>query len=221
MDQVAWSNVNIVTGGASKAFKRGELLPEPADSEEAAQRQLLRIGGALRVVEVVYTADELAEQARQRGVTTAVRESALDVDGSLPLGAQVNNVAPGLPTMVDPSGSPVVIGDEDLRAEHEAARNAAAGKTAGAAASTAAAGGKTQTQTVKSAPAKPAASGPSGSAKSSSSAGSGGSSKGGAPAADADVKAWREYAATRGADTSKLASLSREDLIAAYGPPSS
>jgi hypothetical protein len=128
MDQVAWANVNVMVGGVPQSFKRGDLLPEAADTDESSQRQLLRTGGALRIVDVVYTPEELAERAQALGRATAAREVANDVDPSLPLGQQVpGSREPGLPTITEPSGSPVVIGNEETRATHErAAEDAAA-----------------------------------------------------------------------------------------------
>jgi hypothetical protein len=126
MDQVVWQTANVVVGGEHKAFNRGELLPEPASAEEANQRSLLRLGGAIRMVEVVYTPEELAEQAQARGEAAAAREAALDVDPALPAGEQQAGGEPGRPTLVAPGGAPVVIGDEDLRAEHEAQAEEAA-----------------------------------------------------------------------------------------------
>jgi hypothetical protein len=120
MDQVAWANANVTVGGDTTPYARGALLPEPTSPEEAAERSTLRLIGAIRSVEVVYTAEELAEQARARGQASAAREAALDVDPAAPLGQQVAGSAQsGPPTLVEPSGSPVVIGDEDLRSEHQ------------------------------------------------------------------------------------------------------
>ena len=122
MDQVAWANANILIGAAREPHSRGSLLPEPVTAEESADRQTLRLIGALRVVEVIYTPDELAEQARAQGAAVAARESAADVDPSLPLGEQVTGSAdPGPPVLAGGGGAPVVIGDEDLKAEHDKA----------------------------------------------------------------------------------------------------
>lgn len=132
MDQVAWANVNVRVGGVPKSYKRGDLLPEAADTEESSQRQLLRTGGALRVVDVVYTPEELAERAQALGAATAAREVANDVDPSLPLGQQVpGSREPGLPVITEPSGSPVVIGNEETRAEHAKEAEAAAAVSPG------------------------------------------------------------------------------------------
>lgn len=119
MDQVVWASVNVHAGGEPQCYKRGDLLPEASSSEEMAQRQLLRQGGALRIVEVVYTAEELADMARARGEATAAREAAADIDPNVPVAEQVTQPDPGLPVLREPSGSPVVIGDEDLRAAHQ------------------------------------------------------------------------------------------------------
>ncbi len=127
MDQVAWANANILVGDSRPPYPRGALLPEPATAEEAADRSLLRMIGAVRTVEVVYTAEELAEQARARGTADAAAAHAGEVDTTLPMGDQVTTPTPaGPPTLHGGTGAPVVIGDEDLKREHEAARKAAA-----------------------------------------------------------------------------------------------
>ncbi len=133
MDQAVWANVNVSVDGEHQAFARGALLPEPATADEASERNLLRLGGALRTVEVVYTPEELAEAARQRGETTATREAALDVDPTVPAGAQVPDPGTVPPTMMEPSGAPVVIGNEEMRDAHEkaAAKARPAGKDTG------------------------------------------------------------------------------------------
>lgn len=106
MDQVVWAQIGIHHDGENRYFKKGELLPAASDSEEASTRNLLRIGGAVRPVEVVYTAEELAAQSQIRAETTARHEAAPDTP-------------PGPPTLTSPAAAPVVVGDEDLRAEHE------------------------------------------------------------------------------------------------------
>lgn len=129
MDQAVWANVNVTVEGEHAAFARGALLPEPATAEEASERTLLRLGGALRTVEVVYTQDELADMARARGDATAAREAQFGVDPDLPMGDQMSGTATtGVSTMVEPSGSPVVIGNEEMRAEHAKAAKAAQGR---------------------------------------------------------------------------------------------
>jgi hypothetical protein len=116
MDQVVWSNCNVMVDGEHTSFTRGQLLPAAASQDELDQRTLLRLGGALRTVEVVYTAEELAEQAQQRGEATAARDAAYDVDPTLPSGQQMpGTMEPGRPTLMEPSGSPVVLGTEDDR----------------------------------------------------------------------------------------------------------
>jgi hypothetical protein len=75
-DQVVWANVNLMAGGEAQSFPRGALLPDAASAEEIANRSLLRIGGAIRTVEVVYTADELAAQARAMAEVTAAQNTA-------------------------------------------------------------------------------------------------------------------------------------------------
>jgi hypothetical protein len=125
MDQVVWQNVNLIAGGEPAVFKRGELLPEAADSEEIAQRAMLRAGGALRVVEVVYTEAELAEQARQRGEAAAQAEAQAGLNPMVPP-AEQEAPDPGPPVLpAGHGGSPVVIGDEEMRAEHEQAASEA------------------------------------------------------------------------------------------------
>jgi len=89
MDQVAWANVNVHAEGETKPFPRGALLPDAEDPEEASERSLLRIIGAIRTVEVVYTPDELAEQAKVRAETAAAAVTAHDVDPAKPMESQV------------------------------------------------------------------------------------------------------------------------------------
>lgn len=113
-DQVVWSNCNVFVDGEHQTFTRGALLPTAASPDEEAQRGLLRLGGALRVVEVVYTPEELAEQAQARAEATAEREAALDVDPELPLADQMPGTAePGAPTLTTPGGTPVVLGSAE------------------------------------------------------------------------------------------------------------
>lgn len=109
MDQVVWAQIGIHHDGENRYFKKGDLLPPASDSEEASTRNLLRIGGAVRTVEVVYTPDELAAQAQVRAETTARHEAAPAVPA-------------GPPTLTSPAAAPVVVGDEELRAEHEQAK---------------------------------------------------------------------------------------------------
>lgn len=136
LDQCVWASCSIATApGEVTAYKRGDLLPPVGSDEEAAQRTLLRLGGALRVVEVVYTAEELAEQATARGEQSAAAAVAHDVDPAVPMEQQAHGEAEaGLPTLTTTHGNPVVIGDEDLRAAHEqqaaAAEQAAAERAA-------------------------------------------------------------------------------------------
>jgi hypothetical protein len=66
-DQAMAREVTVRTGGKDRVFTRGDLLPPPTNDAEANTRTLLRIGGALRVVEVVYTPDEIAARSRQPG----------------------------------------------------------------------------------------------------------------------------------------------------------
>lgn len=66
-DQAAAKQITVVTAGKSVVYERGELLPPPASDEESNTRALLRLGGAVRVVEVVYTPDELATRSQHAG----------------------------------------------------------------------------------------------------------------------------------------------------------
>jgi hypothetical protein len=112
-DQVVWASVNILTASGSTPFTRGSLLPEPRP-EEAESRALLRLGGAIRTVEVVFTQEELAEQAGASAAATAARVSAHDVDPGLPSGEQIAGTAqPGPPTLESAGHTPVVIGSDD------------------------------------------------------------------------------------------------------------
>jgi hypothetical protein len=101
-DQAVWASVNVPhPEKGSVNYKRGELLPDPASDEEAAARSLLRLGGALRTVEVVYTPEELASQATARAELAATASAAYEPDpqaGEHP------------PTLTSTHGSPVVIG---------------------------------------------------------------------------------------------------------------
>jgi hypothetical protein len=101
-DQAVWASVNVPhPDKGSVNYKRGELLPAPASEEEAAARSLLRLGGALRTVEVVYTPEELAEQAQGRAELAAAAAVAADPDA---------DPAEHPPTLTATHGSPVVIG---------------------------------------------------------------------------------------------------------------
>ena len=66
-DQAAAKQITVVTAGKAVVYERGELLPPPASDEESNTRALLRLGGAVRVVEVVYTPDELAARSQHAG----------------------------------------------------------------------------------------------------------------------------------------------------------
>jgi hypothetical protein len=104
-DQAVWASVNVPhPEKGSVNYKRGELLPDPASEEEAAARSLLRLGGALRTVEVVYTPEELADQATARAELAAAASAAQD-PGADP--------AEHPPTLTATHGSPVVIGPPD------------------------------------------------------------------------------------------------------------
>jgi hypothetical protein len=126
-DQVTWAAVNLVVGGETQSFTRGALLPEVTDGEESAHRSLLRAGGAIRTVEVVYTPEELAAAAKQRGEAAAANAAQHDVDPALPSGGQVTGTAkPGPPTLEAPGHAPVVVGPEpDAKPAPRAAKPAA------------------------------------------------------------------------------------------------
>lgn len=264
MDQVVWAGVNVMVGGETQQFRRGDLLPEPASSDEASNRSLLRVGGAIRTVEVVYTTEELAEQAQQRAQATAARETALDVDSTLPLAQQVpGSAAAGRPTLVEPSGSPVVLGTEDDRAAHAAqaeqarqARTAEAGQPPPPAANASKAAwvkhavdvhgasqeeaeGMTRDQLraqytapagaagVSSPPLQADAQAQAETAGLAAQAGGGpvqvgaeGEGEGEAPSAGAPDQEWRDYAVARGADPAQASVMTRDELVAAYGPAS-
>ena len=66
-DQAAAKQITVVTAGKPVVYERGELLPPPVNDEESNTRALLRLGGAVRVVEVVYTPDELAARSQHAG----------------------------------------------------------------------------------------------------------------------------------------------------------
>jgi hypothetical protein len=99
-DQAVWRSVTVVTGGTPKVFNRGELLPPPATDGESGQRTLLRLGGALRVVEVVFTEAELAARGRRQGQGPAESNAGAGV---------ASVVAPG-PDQDPRVGAPVVLG---------------------------------------------------------------------------------------------------------------
>jgi hypothetical protein len=106
-DQVVWQNVNVAVGGQSRNFARGALLPNPTSEAEANTRALLRLGGALRVVEVVYTEAELAQ--RRRGPARPAEASAR---------AGITAAEPAAPaataTAQAPASGPVVLGPKPV-----------------------------------------------------------------------------------------------------------
>jgi len=127
-DQVVWPSVNIP--GAT--YQRGALLPDAVTDEESDYRALLRIGGALRVVEVVYTPEELAAMAGERAETTAVREAALSTDPAAPSGeATAGGASPGRPTLAEPSGAPIVVGSEEDKASRSRSSRSSGGAGGG------------------------------------------------------------------------------------------
>ena len=129
-DQAVWSNVNATVNGTMTSFGRGALLPDPVTGDESAERTLLRIGGALRTVEVVPTEEELLAQIQARAEATSAREVAADVDPAATTGNQVAGaVEPGPPTLHTGAGAPVVIGKDKPPAGRDAGgKFASAGK---------------------------------------------------------------------------------------------
>jgi hypothetical protein len=100
-DQVVWQNVNVSVGGKNRHFARGELLPNPTSEPEANNRALLRLGGALRVVEVVYTEAELAARRRGRARPADTAERAGITSAAAPTSAAPAEA---------PAAGPVVLG---------------------------------------------------------------------------------------------------------------
>jgi hypothetical protein len=102
-DQAVWRQVTVVTGGQNHVYNRGDLLPAPASERENSLRTLLRLGGALRVVEVVFTPDELAARASRPGQGPAATNTNAGVTAT---------VVP--PATADPRvatvGAPLVLG---------------------------------------------------------------------------------------------------------------
>jgi hypothetical protein len=103
-DQAVWKTVNATSGGQARTYRRGDLLPPPATDAEANQRTLLRLGGALRVVEVVFTPEELASRGRGAGQSPAQASAAAGVVSATV--APVKNADPRVATV----GAPVVLG---------------------------------------------------------------------------------------------------------------
>jgi hypothetical protein len=99
-DQVVWQTINVNVGGQRRHFARGELLPAPVSEAEANARALMRLGGALRVVEVVYTEAELAARRRGRARPADAAER-----------AGITAAAPAsTATAAAPASGPVVLG---------------------------------------------------------------------------------------------------------------
>jgi len=97
--QVAWEHCNLMVGGKPTSLARGELVPDTDDTEELAQRATLVLGGALRVVEVVFTQAEMAE-AVQAAAETAQAAAAAQGENSQPAEVKVGG------------GPPVVMADK-------------------------------------------------------------------------------------------------------------
>lgn len=110
-DQVAWKTANIAVAGEPRVWHAGDLLPDPASDEESQIRNVLRLGGAIRAVEVVYTPEEIAAAGQARaeaaaGVTTAAETA---------------------PAPAAPAAAPVIVGAED----DAAPKGRTAGRAAG------------------------------------------------------------------------------------------
>jgi hypothetical protein len=103
-DQAVWKTVTLSTAGVPHVYARGDLLPPPTTDAEANQRSLARLGGALRVVEVVFTPEELATRGRAHGQSPSQASEAAGVVSA--------TVTP--PVNADPRvatvGAPVVLG---------------------------------------------------------------------------------------------------------------
>jgi hypothetical protein len=93
MDQAVWLTVNVRVGDKTEVFERGALLPEAVTTEELTTRALLRLGGAIRVVEVVYTSEELAQMAAEQQARDA--EAADSPAGEFAGGQAEEEGAPG------------------------------------------------------------------------------------------------------------------------------
>jgi hypothetical protein len=104
-DQAVWRHVTVVCGDAPHVFGRGDLLPAPRTDAEASNRTLLRLGGALRVVEVVYTEEELAARGRRPGQGPAEAGHAA---GASAVVAPAENADPrgGAPVVLGPKPAP-------------------------------------------------------------------------------------------------------------------
>jgi hypothetical protein len=114
-DQVVWQNVNVTVAGRNRNFARGELLPNPTSEPEANNRALLRLGGALRVVEVVYTEAELAQRRRStaRPAAAAARAGITAAEPAPAAPAAAQAATPEKPA--EPPGSgPVVLGPKPV-----------------------------------------------------------------------------------------------------------
>jgi hypothetical protein len=102
-DQAVWRSVTVPVSGKSQSFQRGELLPPPASEAENSQRSLLRLGGALRVVEVVFTPEELAARQGRPGQGPAATSAGAGVTAAVA-------PAPGADPRSPNLGGPVVLG---------------------------------------------------------------------------------------------------------------
>jgi hypothetical protein len=101
-DQAAAKQVTVVTAGQVVVYERGELLPPPSNEEEANTRSLLRLGGALRVVEVVYTPDELRARERQSGLTGAQASQAAGIPAAVAPAPETDPRQPVAPVVLGP-----------------------------------------------------------------------------------------------------------------------
>lgn len=98
-DQVRWLSCNVTVGGEQKRFARDQLLPPPASPAEAAERAVLRLGGALAAVEVYYEPGEAGAPEASAEVKAAEPETAAP--------------APAAPAPAKAAAAPVIVGAED------------------------------------------------------------------------------------------------------------
>lgn len=104
-DQAVWRQVNVVTGGTPVVYQRGELLPPPASDAENNTRTLLRLGGALRVVEVVFTPDELKARGEVAGAGPARAGATAGMPATVAPGPDSDPRLPVAPVVLGPKPS--------------------------------------------------------------------------------------------------------------------
>jgi hypothetical protein len=107
-DQVVWQSVNVAVRGRLRTFKRGELLPPPADDKEANLRALARLGGALKVVEVVRVAPDPATRTSPAQAAAMAGIPASPSPGTTPGPAPAAEAA--APAAGESTAPPVVLG---------------------------------------------------------------------------------------------------------------